>query len=185
MLDIVMGRRGMLASSASHMTNLTKIKQIFFAVIIGLVFTVPVFAQDGMNPLIPGGNSAPPGDAPKAIVSDPLYDFGNALEGTMVTHVFTIKNVGKGYLDIQGVKTSCGCTTGSPSKMHIAPGDTSDIAVTFDTHFQKGHQVRTITVSTNDPDNPQVAMTMQGIVKKQVEAQPNEIAFGDVKRGTE
>src|SRR5260370_3836725 len=69
--------------------------------------------------------------------------------------------------------------------MHVAPGDTSDIAASFDTHFQKGHQVRTITAFTNDPDNPQVAMTMQGIVKKQVEAAPGGIAFGDVKRGSE
>jgi Protein of unknown function (DUF1573) len=45
--------------------------------------------------------------------------------------------------------------------------------------------VRTITAFTNDPNNPQVAMTMQGIVKKQVEAVPGEVAFGDVKRGTE
>ena len=152
---------------------------------IGLLASVPAAAQDSMNPLIPGGNSAPPGHAPKAVVSDPLYDFGSALEGTMVKHTFTIKNTGQGYLDIRGVKTSCGCTTGEPSKMHVAPGDTSEIAVAFDTHFQKGHQVRTITASTNDPDNPQVAMTMQGIVKKQVEAQPDEVAFGDVKRGSE
>ena len=76
-----------------------------------------------MNPLIPGGNSAPPGPCPKAVPSDPLYDFGSALEGTMVTHTFTIKNTGQGYLDIQGVKTSCGCTAGAPSKMHVAPGD--------------------------------------------------------------
>ncbi len=152
---------------------------------IGLLASVPAAAQDSMNPLIPGGNSAPPGQAPKAVVSDPLYDFGSALEGTMVKHAFTIKNTGQGYLDIRGVKTSCGCTTGEPSKMHVAPGDTSEIAVAFDTHFQKGHQVRTITASTNDPDNPQVAMTMQGIVKKQVEAQPDEVAFGDVKRGSE
>ncbi len=103
----------------------------------------------------------------------------------MVKHTFTIKNTGQGYLDITGVKTSCGCTTGQPSKMHVAPGETSDIAVSFDTHFQKGHQVRTITAFTNDPDNPQVAMTMQGIVKKQVEAVPGQVAFGDVKRGTE
>jgi hypothetical protein len=168
------------------MTNLKKIKPIFFAVIVGLILSASAFAQDsGMNPLIPGGNSAPPGHEPKAKVSDPLYDFGSALEGKMVTHTFTIKNTGEGYLDISGVKTSCGCTTGQPSKMHVAPGDTSDIAVTFDTHFQKGHQVRTITAYTNDPDNPQVAMTMQGIIKKQVEAVPDQLAYGDVKRGTE
>jgi len=168
------------------MTNLKKIKLTFLALAVGLLATAPAFAQDSsMNPLIPGGNAAPPGHAPKAVVSDPLFDFGSAPEGRMVTHTFTIKNTGQGYLDLSGVKTSCGCTTGEPSKMHVAPGDTTDIAVSFDTHFQHGHQVRTITAFTNDPDNPQVAMTMQGIVKKQVEAVPGEVAFGDVKRGTE
>ena len=168
------------------MTNLKKIKLAILTLTIALLASAPAFAQDSsMNPLIPSGNSAPPGHTPKAVPSDPLYEFGSALEGTMVKHTFTIKNTGQGYLDIQGVKTSCGCTTGDPSKMHVAPGDTTDIAVAFDTHFQKGHQVRTITVATNDPDNPQVAMTMQGIVKKQVEAVPNEVAFGDVTRGTE
>ena len=167
------------------MTNFKNMKRIFFALMIGLIASVPAAAQDSMNPLIPGGDSAPPGQAPKAVVDVPLYDFGSALEGTMVKHTFTIKNTGRGYLDIRGVKTSCGCTTGDPSKTHVAPGDSSEIAVSFDTHFQKGHQVRTITASTNDPDNPQVAMTMQGIVKKQVEAQPGEVAFGEVKRGNE
>ncbi|HZC45271.1 MAG TPA: DUF1573 domain-containing protein, partial [Candidatus Acidoferrum sp.] len=160
-------------------------KRIFVALLIGLIASIPAAAQDGMNPLIPGGNSAPPGHAPKAAVDTPLYDFGSALEGTMVKHTFTIKNNGQGYLDIRGVKTSCGCTTGEPSKTHVAPGDTSEIAVLFDTHFQKGHQVRTITAATNDPDNPQVAMTMQGTVKKQVEAVPGEVSFGNLKRGSE
>src|SRR5208282_550758 len=111
--------------------NLKKIRRAFLALIIGFIASLPAAAQDGMNPLIPGGDSAPPGHAPKAVVSDPLYDFGTALEGTMVSHTFAIKNNGQGYLDISGVKTSCGCTTGQPSKMHVAPGDTSDIAVLF------------------------------------------------------
>jgi len=107
----------------SRIKNLKKIKRAFLALIIGVIASVPAAAQEGMNPLIPGGNSAPPGRAPKAVVANPLYDFGAALEGTMVSHTFTIKNNGQGYLDIRGVKTSCGCTTGNPSKMHIAPGD--------------------------------------------------------------
>ena len=121
------------------MTNLKKMKLAFLALMIVLIASLPAFAQDSsMNPLIPGGNSAPPGHAPKAVPSDPLYDFGSALEGTMVTHTFTIKNNGQGYLDIQGVKTSCGCTTGQPSKMHVAPGDTSDIAVVVRHAFSEG-----------------------------------------------
>ena len=94
-----------VAAPSSHMTNLKKIRPIVFAMMMmfGLVLSGPALAQDSsMNPLIPGGNSAPPGHVPKAVPSDPLYDFGSALEGTMVKHTFTIKNTGQGYLDIQG-----------------------------------------------------------------------------------
>lgn len=161
-------------------------RRLALALIIGLLsMAAPAYAQEGMNPLIPGGNSAPPGHAPKAVVELPLYDFGSALEGKLINHTFKIKNAGQGYLDIRGVKTSCGCTTGTPTKSHIAPGEESAIEVAFDTHFQKGHQVRAITVSTNDPANPQVALTMQGNVKKQVEAAPAQVAFGTLRKGTE
>jgi Protein of unknown function (DUF1573)/Flagellar-associated PapD-like len=165
--------------------NLALGYSLTFAVILGLLAVAPARAEDGLNPMIPGGNSAPPGHQPKAVLETPLFDFGTALEGKMVSHVFKIKNAGAGYLDIRGVKTSCGCTTGTPTKTHLAPGDESEIAVAFDTRFQKGHQVRTITAFTNDPNNSAVAMTLQGVIKKQVEAIPSEISFGTVRQGTE
>lgn len=158
---------------------------LVIAVLAVMPLAAPTAAEEGMNPMIPGGDAAPPGHAPKAVVENPLFDFGTALEGKMVNHVFKIKNTGEGYLDIRGVKTSCGCTTGSPSKSHVASGDESEIAVAFDTRFQKGHQVRTITAFTNDPNNPQIAMTLQGVIKKQVEASPGEVAFGTVRKGSE
>jgi len=158
---------------------------LIIAVLAVMPFAAPTAAGEGMNPMIPGGDAAPPGHAPKAVVENPLFDFGTTLEGKMVSHVFKIKNIGEGFLDIRGVKTSCGCTTGTPSKSHIAAGDESEISVAFDTRFQKGHQVRTITAFTNDPNNQQVAMTLQGVIKKQVEASPGEIAFGTVRKGSE
>ena len=134
-------------------------------------------------PQIPGANSAPPGPQPRVQVLNPLYDFGTALEGKMVEHVFKIKNTGQSELEIRGMKTSCGCTAAAPSKNHLAPGEETDISVGFDTHFQKGHQVRTITAFTNDPTTPQAVMTMQGVVKQQVAATPAQVAFGTVRRG--
>ena len=134
-------------------------------------------------PQIPGLNSAPPGPQPKVQVMNPLYDFGTALEGKMVDHVFKIKNTGHGELEIRGVKTSCGCTAAAPSKNHLAPGEEADISVGFDTHFQKGHQVRTITAFTNDPATPQAVMTIQGVVKQQVAAVPSQVAFGTIHKG--
>ncbi len=58
--------------------------------------------------------------------------------------------------------------------------------VGFDTHFQKGHQVRTITAFTNDPNTPEAIMTMQGVVKQQVSATPvSTFPSGKVKQGAE
>ena len=154
-----------------------------FLVLLATTLLGGIASAQGL-PQIPGLNSAPPGPQPKVQVMNPLYDFGTALEGKMVDHVFKIQNTGKGELEIRGVKTSCGCTAAAPSKNHLAPGEEADISVGFDTHFQKGHQVRTITAFTNDPTTPQAVMTIQGVVKQQVAAVPAQVAFGTVHKGT-
>ena len=146
---------------------------------------VPALVRAQEPALIPGANSAPPGPQPKVQVENPLFDFGTATEATMVNHTFKLKNVGQGRLVITSVKTSCGCTAAKPDKNTLGPGEQTEIAVGFDTHFQKGHQVRTITAMTNDPNTPQAIMTIQGIVKQQVSATPSDVAFGKVKQGAE
>ncbi len=122
---------------------------------------------------------------PKAEVVNPVYDFGTVLEGQRVTHSFAIRNAGTKDLIINGTKTSCGCTAAAPSTNRVPPGGESQISVTFDTHFQKGHRERTITVLTNDPATPNAMMTLQGDVKVEVEATPSEVSFGKVHYGTE
>lgn len=173
-----------MVRNAAFNSSMTKRILFALAVVFAMALApVPGSAQD--NPLIPGANSAPPGPQPKIEVENPLYDFGTATEATMLNHTFKVKNAGQGRLVITHVKTSCGCTAATPSKSTLAPGEEAEIAVGFDTHFQKGHQVRTITVSTNDPNNPQAVMTIQGMVKQQVSATPNDVAFGTVRQGTE
>ncbi len=159
-------------------------KHAFAAAVVVVLLTVTVLAR-AQEPMIPGANAAPPGPQPKIEVEDPLYNFGAATEGTMVNHTFKVKNVGKARLVIRGVRTSCGCTAAKPAKTNLAPGEDAAITAGFDTRFQKGHQERTITVFTNDPETPQAIMTMQGIVKQQVAAVPEQAAFGTVKQGTE
>jgi Protein of unknown function (DUF1573)/Flagellar-associated PapD-like len=158
-------------------------RRLILALLLVVIAAVPAAAQLGENPLIPGANSAPPGPQPKAVIEKPLYDFGSALEGHMMSYAFKIKNEGKSELIIRGTKTSCGCTVAAPSKTHLAPGEEAEIKVGFDTRFQKGHQVRTILAYTNDPDNPTIAMTIQGTVKQQVSATPPQLDFGSVKQG--
>jgi uncharacterized protein DUF1573/flagellar associated PapD-like protein len=136
----------------------------------------------------PGAQSAASSAAvagPRVQMLNPVYDFGTVLEGQHVTHSFTIKNIGAKDLILSGVKTSCGCTAAAPSLNRVPPGGESDIAVNFDTHFQKGHRERTITVYTNDPATPNALMTLQGDVQLEVEAVPSDVMFGKVRFGTE
>jgi len=161
-------------------------KKILLAIAIVFVMaTAPAFVGAQEPGVIPGANSAPPGPQPKVQVENPLFDFGTATEATMVNHTFKLKNIGKGRLVITNVKTSCGCTAAKPEKNSLGPGEETEISVGFDTHFQKGHQVRTITAFTNDPNTPQALMTIQGVVKQQVSATPSDVAFGKVKQGIE
>jgi Protein of unknown function (DUF1573) len=132
-----------------------------------------------------GSGSSTSGGQPKVQLIDPNYNFGSVTNGVPVTHTFKIRNAGTGTLIIGGVNTSCGCTAAKPTKSTLAPGEESDIKVTFDTRFEKGPSTRTITVLTNDPKHPQSELTLKGDVKVQVAANPSEIAFGNVKHGTE
>jgi len=169
------------------------------AVITALVMTGPVAAQSsnpGVNGLSsgPASSGAPNGleglggatsGTPKAEVTGKVYDFGSVLNAVPVAHVFKIHNAGTGTLVIGGVQTSCGCTAAKPTKSQLPPGEDSDIAVTFDTRFDKGPATRTITVYTNDPAAKSIMLTIKGDVKVQVEATPAQVAFGDVKHGTD
>src|ERR1700719_2182584 len=153
------------------------------AVIVTLGIAGPVAAQSsdlGVNGLSsgPASSGAPNGlegiggatsGMPKAEVAGKVYDFGSVLNAIPVAHVFKIHNAGTGTLVIGGVQTSCGCTAAKPTKSQLPPGEDSDIAVTFDTRYDKGPATRTITVYTNDPAAKSIVLTIKGDVKVQVE----------------
>jgi hypothetical protein len=131
-----------------------------------------------------GVGGATASGAPKAAVAGKEYNFGSVLNGVPVSHVFKIHNAGTGTLIIGAVQTSCGCTAAKPTRNDLAPGEDSDIAVSFDTRFDKGPATRTVTVFTNDPSAKEIVLTLKGDVKVQVEAAPAQVAFGDVKYAT-
>jgi hypothetical protein len=60
------------------------------------------------------------------------HDFGDvAIEGEAGEdrHVFTLRNRTGDVLEIEAVRTTCGCTVAEPSTRSIAPGDQVDIEV--------------------------------------------------------
>lgn len=79
------------------------------------------------------------------------HDFGNIIQGEMVSHTFTFKNAGNSPLVIMDAKASCGCTVPQWTKDPVAPGETGQIEVKYN-GSGSGQVHKTVTVVANtDP----------------------------------
>ena len=77
------------------------------------------------------------------------YDFGEVVQGEKLTYTFKFKNTGKSNLIIFSSEATCGCTTSTPPKAPIRPGESGEIKVLFDSKSQNGKVVKRILVGAN------------------------------------
>lgn len=78
------------------------------------------------------------------------FDFGTINEGDVAEHTFSFTNTGKSPLIITNAKGSCGCTVPTyPRNTPIAPGETGDILVKFNSKGKPGDNTKTVTISAN------------------------------------
>ncbi len=111
--------------------------------------------------------------APKIVVDQAVYDFGEIKEGTIVTHAFVIRNEGTDPLVFtRRPYSSCGCTVAALPKEVLLPGESLELVATFDsTGFGGRHVRKEIRVYSNDPENPVVILALVGYVRA---AEPHE-----------
>lgn len=105
--------------------------------------------------------------SPVASFDQTVFDFGNIQEGDKVGHEFKISNTGKTDLIIRNVKTSCGCTAVKHSNT-VGPGETSILAVEFNSKGKKNRQNNSITVMTNDPSHSSIQLRVTGNVLAEI-----------------
>jgi len=101
---------------------------------------------------------------PKVSSQQMEYDFGQVARGEHVKYSFVVTNVGGDLLKISDVRASCGCTAAKPEKDDLAPGESTNILVDFNSTGRSGKQTKIITVKTNDPDHPEIKFTLTGSV---------------------
>lgn len=77
------------------------------------------------------------------------WDFGKITEGERVEHTFKFTNVGNSDLVISSATASCGCTIPSPPKEPIAPGESSEIKVEFNSAGKSDMVTKDITILAN------------------------------------
>lgn len=105
--------------------------------------------------------------APQVYFPETQHDFGTVAEGKVVDYTFHLQNKGTSALTIKDVKTSCGCTAALLSKDTIEPGQEGTLKVELDTKNRSGKLSRTITVQTNDPDEPSKVLTVYADIVKE------------------
>ena len=90
------------------------------------------------------------GDMPVMTFDRTEHDFGTINEGDVVETSFSFTNTGNSDLVILDARGSCGCTVPKyPKNTPIAPGETRDIKVKFDSANKPGNQTKTVTLTNN------------------------------------
>lgn len=101
------------------------------------------------NTATPATPAAPVGPTTKMTFSESEFDFGTVDEGEKVEHIYKFTNDGDEPLTISNAKGSCGCTVPEWPKEPIAPGESGEILVSFDTKNKPNKQTKTVTITAN------------------------------------
>jgi hypothetical protein len=101
---------------------------------------------------------------PKASSQQKEFDFGTIEQGQIAKHNFMLVNNGDDILKINDVHASCGCTAAKPDKNELAPGESTNIQVEFNSAGRMGKQEKMIYVKTNDPNNKEIVFKLIGNV---------------------
>jgi Protein of unknown function (DUF1573) len=81
------------------------------------------------------------------------HDFGTLDQGAPTETVFKFKNISKEIVKLSNVKAACGCTTPDWSKAEIAPGESGEIKVSYNSQ-RVGVFNKSVAVSYNDRTDP-------------------------------
>ena len=99
-------------------------------------------------------------EGPKIHFENSQHNFGKVKEGQVYEHTFRFTNTGASTLNIKDVKSSCGCAVASVSSKELKPGESATLKVELDTAKRKGKMSRSITVMSNDPNDPNKILTL-------------------------
>ncbi len=163
---------------------------LFLAVIVGLgVGAAATVARLGLYPWsgdIVGGRPderlPPPADPdalPRVVVDQTEYDFGTMDYRDTGQHDFIFRNVGDGPLRLKVASSTCRCTIGALETEVVAPGGTAKVTLVWHADDEMtGPYRQSATILTNDPAQPQVQLSVSGLITAAVFASPAGVQLG-------
>lgn len=140
------------------------------ALACALIIPLAAGAQNAAKSPSTGGKS------PKIEVPRLNYDFGETFPLPNYAYSFTVRNRGNGDLLINEVKPSCGCTAAKYDKV-IAPGSEGKIELVVDGAKVSGTWSKMAEVKSNDPNNPQVTLSISAKITPFVNITPSGTVY--------
>jgi len=93
-----------------------------------------------------------------------FWDFGQVKQNLVLEHEFTLKNNTDKILNITGNNTSCGCTVSETAKKTLAPGESTQVKVQFNSKGYKGKVQQFVYVNTDNQEDPVLKFTIEAFV---------------------
>ncbi len=125
--------------------------------------------------------------SPMVKVDNPVYDFG-ILEKNEANekgvHDFILENVGGSELTLTEGGKGCMCTNFSISKKTLKKGEKGIVKFSWDGSRGGGVFEQSVRVSTNDPKQKELYLTVRGLYTAPIVSNPNQIVFHSIQQGT-
>ena len=106
---------------------------------------------------------------PQIAVEVEKFDFGDVVNGDIVTRELVVRNEGNASLVIDTISTSCGCTTATLDPMTIPAGETAVLHIEFDSGAHgpelNGELIRQVFLTSNDPQQPELVVEFSANVQ--------------------
>jgi hypothetical protein len=111
------------------------------------------------------------------VCAEPTFDFGQADNQRDIEHVFVLKNEGDAPLQIDRVRTGCGCASADVSPKVIPPGKTAALTMRLSLRGRSGAQRIIAYAHSNDPVQPFLQVACVGTATAEVDVQPRTLTF--------
>jgi Protein of unknown function (DUF1573) len=114
--------------------------------------------------------------APRITFEKTVYNFGEVSPSKKYDGQFKFTNTGSGVLKITQIKKCCGAVV-TLDKHELAPGQSAELKVVYTSGQGAGLVSKQLRISSNDPTNPEVTLTIKARVVPKVDYQPQRITL--------
>ena len=131
------------------------------------------------EPLSKAKDETPP-QGPRVAYDETTFDFGKMDTDEKGEHLFVLRNIGTKPLSLKKGTSTCKCTVGEPKKELLAPGESTEVVVNWDTKGYSNEYRQKAHIDTNDPEEPIVVFTITGKIQPNLTMIPRALLFGQI-----